>query len=123
MILATYQYAAPEYFLGQQGTEKSDLYSLGLVAYELLTGTLPYLDGVASATTPKAQKALYYISTSVLSPSVPEWMDLTIRKAVSIDPAKRYEALSEFIADLRRPNAAFTSRSFTPLVERDPVLF
>jgi serine/threonine protein phosphatase PrpC len=122
-ILGTHQYAAPEYFLGLPGTEKSDLYSLGLVAYELLTGTLPYPDGVAQATTPKAQASLFYVSTSVLSPRVPEWMDLAIRKAVSVDPAKRYEALSEFVADLRKPNEAFTRRSVTPLIERNPLLF
>jgi serine/threonine protein phosphatase PrpC len=122
-ILGTHQYAAPEYFLGLPGTEKSDLYSLGLVAYELLTGTLPYPDGVAQATTPKAQASLFYVSTSVLAPRVPEWMDLAIRKAVSVDPAKRYEALSEFVADLRKPNEAFTRRSVTPLIERNPLLF
>jgi serine/threonine protein phosphatase PrpC len=122
-ILGTHQYAAPEYFLGLPGTERSDLYSLGLVAYELLTGTLPYPDGVAQATTPKAQASLFYVSTSVLAPRVPEWMDLAIRKAVSVDPAKRYEALSEFVADLRKPNEAFTRRSVTPLIERNPLLF
>jgi serine/threonine protein phosphatase PrpC len=122
-ILGTHQYAAPEYFLGFPGTEKSDLYSLGLVAYELLTGTLPYPDGVAHATTPKAQASLFYVSTSVLSPHVPEWMDWAIRKAVSIDPAKRHEALSEFVADLRRPSDAFHRRSVAPLVERNPLLF
>lgn len=122
-ILGTHQYAAPEYFLGQPGTEKSDLFSLGLVTYELLTGVLPYSDAVADATTPKAQASLFYVSACVLSPAVPEWMDLAIRKAVSIDPARRYEALSEFITDLRRPNEDFKPRSSTPLAERNPLLF
>lgn len=122
-ILGTHQYSAPEYFLGLPGTEKSDLYSLGLVAYELLTGMLPYPDGVSHATTRKAQANLFYVSTSVLTPRVPDWMDAALRKAVSIDPAKRYEALSEFVTDLRQPNEAFTRRSFTPLVERNPLLF
>jgi len=76
-----------------------------------------------SATTPKAQASLFYVSASELSPGVPQWMDLAIRKAVSIDPARRYEALSEFIADLRRPNEDFKPRSSTPLVERNPLLF
>jgi len=122
-ILGTHQYAAPEYFLGHPGTEKSDLFSLGLVAYELLTGSLPYGDTVSDATTPKAQSALFYISALALSPRVPDWMDMAIRKAVSIDPARRYEALSEFVTDLREPNEAFTRRSATPLAERNPLLF
>lgn len=122
-ILGTHQYAAPEYFLGYPGTEKSDLFSLGLVAYELLTGTLPYGETVSDATTPKAQASLFYVSTAVLSPRVPEWMDWAIRKAVSIDPARRHEALSEFVADLGRPSEAFNPRSVTPLAERNPLLF
>lgn len=122
-ILGTHQYAAPEYFLGRPGTEKSDLYSLGLVAYELLTGTLPYPDGVAHAKTAKAQAALYYVPTSVLAPHVPDWMDWALRKAVSVDPDARQEALSEFVADLRRPSPAFSHRTVTPLMERNPLLF
>ncbi len=122
-ILGTHQYAAPEYFLGHPGTERSDLYSLGLIAYELLTTSLPYPDGVAQATTPRAQKSLFYISTSVLAPGVPEWMDQAIRKAVSIDPAQRYEALSEFVADLRQPSEDTNRPLFTPLKERNPLLF
>ncbi len=122
-ILGTHQYAAPEYFLGNPGTEKSDQYSLGLIAYELLAGALPYGDRVADATTPKAQASLFYISAAELSPGVPEWMDRAIRKAVSINPARRYEALSEFIADLRQPNEAFDRQSITPLVDRNPLLF
>jgi serine/threonine protein phosphatase PrpC len=122
-ILGTHQYAAPEYFLGRPGTEKSDLFSLGLIAYELLTGVLPYGDEVSGATTPKAQASLFYISASEFSPGVPEWMDFAIRKAVSIDPARRYEALSEFVADLHQPSESFKRRSATPLVERNPLLF
>ncbi|MGE3231421.1 MAG: protein kinase [Hyphomicrobium sp.] len=122
-ILGTHQYAAPEYFLGRPGTEKSDLFSLGLVAYEMLTGGLPYGDTVSDATTPKAQAALFYIPAAELSPRVPDWMDMAIRKAVSIDPARRYEHLSEFVSDLRQPNEAFTRRLVTPLVERNPLLF
>lgn len=122
-ILGTHQYAAPEYFLRQPGTEKSDLYSLGLVTYELLTGVLPYMDGVAYATTPKAQAALFYISASEHWPRVPDWMDYAIRKAVSVDPARRQDALSEFVADLRRPSPSFSRKTFTPLAERNPLLF
>lgn len=120
-ILGTHQYAAPEYFLGQQGTERSDLYSLGLVTYELLTGVLPYADGVAHAKTRKAQASLFYVSTREISPDVPEWMDRAISRAVSIDPERRYEAISEFLTDLERPSGALARP--LPLMERNPLLF
>lgn len=122
-ILGTHQYAAPEYFLGRAGTEKSDQYSLGLVAYELLTGALPYGEGVANATTPKAQAALFYISATQLAPHVSDWMDAAIAKAVSIDPSQRYEALSEFMTDLSRPGATARERAAAPLIQRNPLLF
>lgn len=122
-ILGTHQYAAPEYFLGYAGTDKSDQYSLGLVAYELLTGALPYGEGVANATTPKAQAALFYVPATAIAPHVPEWMDAAIAKAVSIDPAKRYEALSEFMTDLSQPGETARSRASAPLMERNPLRF
>ena len=52
-----------------------------------------------------------------------EALDAAIRKAVSIDPDARYEALPEFVIDLSQPNEAFARRRFTPLVERNPLLF
>ena len=41
-ILGTVQYTAPEYFLGEGGSSRSDIFSLGVIAYQMLTGRLPY---------------------------------------------------------------------------------
>ncbi len=122
-VLGTFQYAAPEYFLGQRGNFKSDLYSLGVVAYEMVAGWLPYGDGVARAKTPKAQAALVYTSARENAPNVPEWMDAALRKAVSIDPADRHNAISEFVNDLNQPGANYKRPAFRPLSERNPLLF
>ncbi len=122
-VLGTHQYSAPEYFLGRPGTVRSDFFSLGVIAYEMLTGLRPYSDPVWQATTPKAQAALFYVPATQLSPRVPEWMDFALRKAVSIDPNARYEDMSEFVADLDRPSTAFSPRAFMPLTERNPLLF
>src|SRR6185503_9338355 len=57
-ILGTLQYSAPEYFVGDPGTERSDLYSLGVIAYQMLSGRLPYGAEAAQVRTRKAQRAL-----------------------------------------------------------------
>ncbi len=116
-ILGTLQYTAPEYFVGDPGTERSDLYSLGVIAYQMLSGRLPYGAEAARVRTRAAQRALEYASL----PEAPAWMDAALRKSVHPDPLERYESLSEFVYDLRHPNAALLRP--TPLVERNPVLF
>jgi serine/threonine protein phosphatase PrpC len=122
-ILGTAQYTAPEYFIGQAGTAQSDLFSLGVIAYQMLSGRLPYGTEVSKATTRTAQLRLRY--DSVLHPDreIPAWIDRVLRKAVHPDPEKRYETLSEFVYDLRHPNRAFLSDTRPALVERNPVLF
>lgn len=119
----TAQYAAPEYFLGERGTTRSDLYSLGVIAYQLLTGRLPYGAQVAKATTRAAQRKLQYRSVLDDQREIPAWVEETLRRAVHPDPQKRYQELSEFLYDLHHPNKAYLHCGHTPLLERNPVLF
>ena len=114
----TMQYGAPELYLGQPASLRSDLYSLGVIAYQMLTGALPYGPRVAAADTSAAQRRLRYIPASEINPAVPGWMDAAIAKAVSIDPAKRYAELSEFIFDLAHPNLALHEVEPRPLLQR-----
>ncbi|WOB09379.1 bifunctional protein-serine/threonine kinase/phosphatase [Piscinibacter gummiphilus] len=122
-ILGTAQYTAPEYFLGEAGTAQSDQFSLGVIAYQMLSGRLPYGATVARARSASAQRQLRYDSVLAADREIPAWIDDVLRKAVHPDPDKRYEALSEFVHDLRQPTQAFLSRTRAPLVERHPVLF
>lgn len=122
-ILGTHQYTAPEYFLGENGTPLSDQFSLGVLAYQLLSGRLPYGAEVAKARTRKAQNSLVYQSVLAEDREIPVWVDETLRRAVHPNPLKRYEDLSEFVYDLRHPSKAFLSRTRPPLIERDPLKF
>ena len=122
-ILGTAQYTAPEYFLGEPGTPRSDLYSLGAITYQMLSGRLPYGTRVARSTTRSAQRRLVYDSVLDDERTIPSWVDAAIRKAVHPDPYKRYEEVAEFIEDLRRPNRAFVHKGRAPLLERNPLMF
>jgi serine/threonine protein kinase len=99
------------------------MFSLGVIAYQMLTGRLPYGAEVAKTRTKAAQKKLEYDSVSAEKREIPVWIDEAIRKAVHPDPYKRYEELSEFLFDLRHPNKAFLNKTRAPLMERNPVFF
>lgn len=122
-ILGTAQYTAPEYVLGEGGSPRSDLFSLGVIAYQLLTGKLPYGADAAKARTRSQIGKLRYRSAIEDNREIPSWVDETLRRAVHPDPRKRYDSLSEFLFDLRHPNARFLASGVTPLIERNPLLF
>lgn len=122
-ILGTAQYTAPEYFLGEEGTDRSDLFSLGVMTYQMLSGRLPYGTQVAKARTQSAQSKLRYESVLHEDREIPAWIDGVLRKAVHPNPLARHETLSEYLYDLRHPNRAFLSKTRAPLVERHPVRF
>jgi len=122
-ILGTEQYTAPEYFLGESGTACSDLFSLGVITYQMLTGKIPYGVQVARARSRAAQSRLAYVSALDAKREIPVWIDDVLKKALHPQPDKRYQELSEFTYDLRHPNKAFLERTRAPLLERNPLLF
>ena len=123
LILGTEQYSAPEYFLGEGGTARSDLFSLGVITYQMLTGRLPYGTQVPKSRTRAAQRKLKYRSARDDEREIPPWVDEAIAKAVHPDPNRRYEALSEFVYDLHHPNREFLNRNRPPLMARNPEVF
>jgi hypothetical protein len=122
-VLGTKNYCAPEYVRNELGTNASDLYSLGVIAYELLTGELPYGELRTPWPTAKAFANLRYRPATDHDPGIPLWVDGALRKAVHLDPKQRYEALSEFLHDLRHPNPARVRADYRPLIERNPIAF
>ena len=118
-LVGTLDYTAPEYHLGETPTHRSDIYSLGVIAYELLTGKLPYGRGFASR---RDAGKLEYISAAAFNDALPPWIDAALAKAVHKNPTERTEALSALVMDLQRPNPAYSTRS-RALLERNPVAF
>lgn len=119
-ILGTVQYTAPEYFSGEPVSWKSDLFSLAVIAYEMMTGRLPFGTDVAKVQSPKDRRALTYRAAGE---DLPGWLDHCLKQALHPDPLKRHAALSEFDADLRTPSLRYQAKSRPPLIERDPVQF
>lgn len=119
LVLGTVNYSAPEILNGGRGSVQSDLYSIGVIAYEMLTGRLPYGE---EPTARKLQRA-DYASARAFNPDVPVWIDGALRKAVHKQPESRYAVLSEFIYDLSNPNSEFIRDKPEPLIERNPVRF
>lgn len=122
-LLGTAQYTAPEYFLGEAGSTRSDLFSLAVITYQMLTGKLPYGVQVAKCRTRAAQNKLHYATVLDDNREIPAWVDDVLKKALHPNPYKRYGELTEYVYDLRHPNKEFTNKSRPPLIERNPVVF
>lgn len=120
-IVGTASYSAPEYFRGEPGSNRSDIFSLGVIAYEMLTGKLPY-----GEITPELamRKKFTYTAARLHNPDIPDWVDAALEKATHPHPNRRYEFASEFVADLTRPNLSLLDEGRNrPLLERNPLGF
>jgi len=115
VLLGTERYTAPEYLRGGTGDSRADIFSLGVIAYEMLTGKLPF----GTVLTPRNLNRVNYQSAMQLNTELPLWMDGAVAKAVAIDPKQRYEVLSEFLHDLNKPNPDFNATQ--PLLQRNPL--
>src|SRR5213594_231792 len=123
-IIGTAQYLSPEQAKGSPVDQTSDLYSVGVVLYELLTGVVPF-----SGDTP-VEIAMKHLSTIPEPPSakradVPRDLDLVVMRALAKDPAERYQSAEEMDADLRRVSrgtaiSPVTEEAATAIIARPP---
>jgi serine/threonine-protein kinase len=123
-IIGTAQYLSPEQAKGAPVDQTSDLYSVGVVLYELLTGVVPF-----SGDTP-VEIAMKHLSSPPEPPSVkraeiPRELDLVVLRALAKDPADRYQSAEEMDADLARVarGAAVspaTEEAATAIISRPP---
>ena len=115
-VLGTVHYLSPEQASGGMATKKSDIYSLGIVMFELLTGRLPFSGESAVSI------ALKHLQTETPSPrrwneAIPQSVENIILKATSKDPFKRYSSAEEMEEDLDTaldPNRISEPKFFVP---------
>ena len=122
-IAGTLQYTAPEYFVGQGGSARSDLFSLAVITYQMLTGQLPYGLQASRVRSPADVSRLRYVPVRHFRPALPAWVDAVLQKALHPNPAKRQQVVSEFAHDLKTPGQEFLHARVPPLIERHPVRF
>jgi serine/threonine protein kinase len=106
-IIGTAQYLSPEQAKGAPVDQTSDLYSVGIVLYELLTGSVPF-----TGDTP-VEIAMKHLSTTPAPPSshraeIPRELDKVVLRALAKDPHERYQTAEEMDADLARVSAGGT---------------
>ena len=103
-IMGTAQYLSPEQARGAPVTAASDLYSAGVVLYEMLTGKVPFMGDSAIEIAMKHVNDLP-APPSTLRPEIPPELDQIVLRALAKDPADRYQTAEEFIEDLERADA------------------
>ena len=102
MVLGTAAYMAPELFRGAAADARSDQYSLGIVAYEMLSGTLPFaVQGDLGAA------ALAHTQTPPdpigdLVPHLSATAAAAVHRALEKDPRKRFPSVDTFVSELSR---------------------
>ena len=94
-VIGSPKYMAPEQILGKKVDEKADIYSVGVILYEMLTGVPPYTKGdhmsvMYQHVQGKAQ------TVRQLNPAIPEELDAAVTKAMQVDRSKRYASMDEF---------------------------
>lgn len=115
-------YCAPECRLGKNIEAKADIFSLAAILFELITGKLPYNGKIAALTSEKQLRAATYVSATSINPYIPTWFDLSLKKAMSINPANRYEDIDEFIYDLEHPNNNLQKENSRPFFANNPLI-
>lgn len=108
-IVGTLAYLSPEHALGHPVDHRTDLYSLGVVIFEMLTGRLPF-EGASALGTLLARMKASPEDVRQLRADCPRWLAALVARLLERDPDDRYPSAEAVLADLRRRRSAFSLR-------------
>jgi serine/threonine protein kinase/formylglycine-generating enzyme required for sulfatase activity/dienelactone hydrolase len=97
-VLGTIAYMSPEQASGQKLDPRSDVFSFGVVLYEVLSGRRPF----AAATDLELLQKIIHAPAAPLDAELPQGLRAIVEKAIEKDPADRYQTMRDFVVDLRR---------------------
>jgi serine/threonine-protein kinase len=117
-LLPVLAYLAPEQIQNQPGDARADIYAVGVLLYEMLTGKLPF-DHKTEFALRQAQLSEPPAAPRTLVPALPEWLDQAVVRALAKNPASRYQNATEFRAVLEAALGLSTSREAAIVRQRD----
>jgi beta-lactam-binding protein with PASTA domain/tRNA A-37 threonylcarbamoyl transferase component Bud32 len=123
-IMGTAQYLSPEQAQGHAVSAQSDIYSIGIILYEMLTARVPF-DGESAVTIALKQVSEQPVPPSQLNPAVSPQLEAVVMRALAKDPAQRYPDADAFIAALQGqevPPTEATAIAAAPVVAAAPVM-
>ena len=113
----TPSYIAPQAFDGESPTAQHDLYAVGVTLYHLLTGHFPYGE-IEAFQRPRFGAS---VSANRYRPDLPDWLDQCLARAVSADPARRFETAEQWLLLLEQGERHSLNVRPRPLLEREPL--
>src|SRR6185503_2912554 len=98
MIVGTIAYMSPEQASGQPADARSDIFSFGVVLYEVLSGSRPFV----GASDLEVLQRVQHQEPDTLGEHIPPALRMVVEKALEKDPAERYQSMRDVVIDLRR---------------------
>jgi beta-lactam-binding protein with PASTA domain len=118
-IMGTAQYLSPEQAQGHAVSETSDLYAVGVVLYELLTGGVPF-EGESAVSIALKQVSVEPTPPCQRNPEVGPALDAVVMRALAKDPSARFASAEEFIAALQQARQGIAPGEWVPVQNGNP---